>query len=55
MRGEVNIQAVVKKMQDKADSSEVQEALLAQEQRIQQIESTFIQVIEEVEGLTRVN
>jgi MinD-like ATPase involved in chromosome partitioning or flagellar assembly len=55
MRSELNITSVVKRIQDKADNNEVQDLMQHFEDRVKQMESSFIQVIEEVEQLNKQN
>lgn len=55
MRSELNITSVVKRIQDKADNNEVQDIMQQFEERIVQIETSFIQIIEEVEQLNKQN
>ena len=55
MRSELNITSVVKRIQDKADNNEVQEMMQQFEDRVAQMETSFIQVIEEVEQLNKQN
>ena len=55
MRSELNITSVVKRIQDKADNIEVQDMMQQYEERVTQMERSFIQVIEGVEELNRQN
>jgi enoyl reductase-like protein len=55
MRSELNITSVVKRIQDKADNNEVQDMMQQFEERVKQMEASFIQVIEEVEQLNKQN
>ena len=53
LRNEMNIHAIVKRIGEKAETAEVKENFDAQAQRIESLEESFIQIINEVEGLQK--
>ncbi len=53
MRSDLNIATVVKRMSEKADINIVNDTFEQHAQRVDQIEKTFLQIIEEMENLNQ--
>lgn len=51
LRQDMNVHSILKKINEKAENAEVQQSFEAHQQRIQQIEYTFVELINEVETL----
>ncbi len=53
LRQDMNIHAIVKRIGEKADAVEIKQAFDEQVARVEQLENTFIRIIDEVEVLNK--